>query len=146
MGNKGDGYAHDDLQDGCSMHFDDDDLLIDLDHQDDPHADQVHDDDLLVDHNDDDPHADQVHDDAFVVDAAMKLLEPGGVSSLSLWAPMLVMLGACLLCMLMIRMMMMGMIMIMKMLIMKIMMLTVIWLMTSPRGFLFLYSLLFIFC
>ena len=105
MGNKGDGYADDDLQDGCSMHFDDDDLLIDLDHH-------------------DDPHADQVHDDAFVVDAAMKLLEPGGVSSLSLWAPMLVMLGACLLCMLMMSMMMMG--MIMKM---------VIGLMTSPHVF-----------
>ena len=57
--------------------------------QDDYQADYVHDDDLEVDY---------VHDDDLLVDAPMKLLEPGGVSSLPLWAPMLVMLRACLLC------------------------------------------------
>ena len=53
---------------------------------------------MIVGMGEDDHQADYVHDDDLLVDAPMKLLEPGGVSSLPLWAPMLVMLRACLLC------------------------------------------------
>ena len=64
----------------------------------------------------------------------MKLLEPGGVSSLSLWAPMLVILvHACLLMMSM-------MIVIFVMIMLMILMMVVAVMMTSPYGLLCLLS------